>query len=123
MTRTTRENVCVSTAHATKEADLCRICGPSRAEQVNDYVIVEEPVTIMVNRVGSFTVMCTPVDIEALAVGFLFSEGMIEDIDDVLAIHTKKHTGHVVGVEIGRCSQFEIQRNLIAWTVLGLPRF
>ena len=116
----TTKNTFARIPHATNQANICRICSPSRVEQVNDHVIVEEPVTIMVHRVGSFTVMCTPVDIEALTVGFLFSEGMIDGADDVIAIHTKDHVDNVVGVEIQRFSQFEVQRNLIVASSCGM---
>ncbi len=115
-----RKNTDGVMSNATSQAHVYRICGPSRVEQVNDCVIVEEPVTIMVDKVGSFTVMCTPTDIEALAVGFLFAEGMIDSADEVNAMHTKDHLDNVIGVEIQRFSQFEIQRNLIVASSCGL---
>ena len=75
------------TLHVADCVDIFRVHGAACAERVADRVIVEEPVTIMVDRVGSFTVMCTPSDIEALAVGFVYSEGMIRSADDVLGVH------------------------------------
>lgn len=102
------------------QASICRIGGPSRIEQMNDHVITEVPVTIMVHKVGSFTVMCTPTDLEALAVGFLHSEGMIDGLDEVLAIHSKEHLPNVVGVEIQYSSQYGIQRNLIVASSCGM---
>lgn len=120
MNRAATENTGSTMPGATRQTDVRRMYGPARAEQVNDCVVVEEPVTIMVHRVGSFTVMCTPVDIEALAVGFLLSEGMIDGANEVLAIHTKEQTGHVIGVEIERWSQFEVQRNLIVASSCGM---
>jgi FdhD protein len=47
-------------------------------------VVVEQLLTVMVEGVGNFAVMCTPCDVEALAVGFVFSEGLISSIDDVV---------------------------------------
>jgi FdhD protein len=46
-------------------------------------VIVEAPVSITVNSEVWLTFMCTPVDLEALAVGFLYNEGVIDNIDQV----------------------------------------
>jgi len=46
-------------------------------------VIEEAPLTIDVEGVENFTLLCTPTDRKALAVGFLFSEGVIESMADV----------------------------------------
>ncbi len=100
--------------------DIFRVQGAARAERVADRVIVEEPVTIMVDRVGSFTVMCTPSDIEALAVGFLYSEGMIRSADDVLSIHAKDDLPNVIGIEIREPAQFGIARNLVVASSCGM---
>jgi FdhD protein len=100
--------------------DIFRVRGTARPERVADRVIVEEPVTIMVDRVGSFTVMCTPSDLEALAVGFLYSEGMIRSADDVLAIHAKEDLPNVIGIEIREPAQFGIARNLVVASSCGM---
>ncbi len=44
-------------------------------QRVSDQVIAERAVTVMIDKVGSFTIMCTPLDLKALAVGFVFGEG------------------------------------------------
>jgi len=46
-------------------------------------VAVEELLTLLIADVGSFPLLCTPCDLPALAVGFAFSEGLIESADDV----------------------------------------
>lgn len=46
-------------------------------------VIVETPVTLSVNGHIWLTFMCTPTDLEALGVGFLFNEGVIKSKDDI----------------------------------------
>jgi len=117
---TTSEFTGAETAHATSQASVCRVWREARSEQVEDQIITEAPVTIMVHKVGSFTVMCTPTDLEALAVGFLHAEGMIGSANEVLAIHRKDHLPHVVGVEIERSSQYGIQRNLIVASSCGM---
>ena len=87
---------------------------------VADRVIVEEPLTIMVDRVGSFTVMCTPSDVEALAIGFLYSEGMIRCAEDVTAISTKDNLPNVIGIEVREPAQFGVARNLVVASSCGM---
>lgn len=46
-------------------------------------VIVETPVSLTVNGEDWLTFMCTPVDLEAMALGFLFNEGLIDTKEEV----------------------------------------
>ncbi len=46
-------------------------------------VIVETPVTLTVNGHVWLTFMCTPTDLEALAVGFLYDEGVIKNKEEI----------------------------------------
>jgi FdhD protein len=46
-------------------------------------VIVETPVSLTVNGEVWLTFMCTPVDLEHMAVGFLYNEGLIKAADEV----------------------------------------
>jgi len=46
-------------------------------------VVVEKLVSLTVNGELWLSFMCTPVDLEALAVGFLFNEGIINKISDI----------------------------------------
>ncbi len=46
-------------------------------------VIEEAPVTIDVEGIETYTLLCTPTDLQALAVGFLFTEGVIESTGDI----------------------------------------
>jgi len=63
--------------------NVLRMTAGSPPEREHCRVIVEEFLTIMVEDVGTYTVMCTPCDLPALAVGFLFSEGIIATVDDI----------------------------------------
>jgi FdhD protein len=49
-------------------------------------VIVEQPVSLSINGEEWLTFLCTPVDLEALAVGFLFNENFIQDRDEIASI-------------------------------------
>jgi len=53
------------------------------AKPVNGGVIDESLVSIYVNGDEIATVMCSPLDQEALALGFLFNEGVIDSADEV----------------------------------------
>jgi FdhD protein len=46
-------------------------------------IIQEQPVALTVNGEVWFTFLCTPVDLEALAVGFLYNETFIHSIDEI----------------------------------------
>jgi len=105
---------------ATDRVEIRRIHSASHAETVTDHVIVEEPLTIMIHRVGSFTVMCTPSDVEALAVGFIYSEGMIRSADEITAIATKDDLPNVIGIEIQEPTQLGIARNLVVASSCGM---
>ena len=63
---------CISTQDATQ-----------RPAEERVGVAVETPVTIDVEGVDTFTVLCTPGENRAMALGFLFSEGIIDGIADV----------------------------------------
>jgi FdhD protein len=49
-------------------------------------VIVEQPVSLTVNGEVWLAFMCTPVDLEAMAVGFLYNEGLIHSRDEVVSV-------------------------------------
>lgn len=54
------------------------------AEEV--HVVEEAPVTIDVEGIESYTALCTPAEARALAVGFLFSEGVIDRMEDIAVL-------------------------------------
>jgi FdhD protein len=82
-------------------------------------VVVEQLLTIMVEGVGNFAVMCTPCDVEALAVGFVFSEGLISSIDDVVdtAYRPDQQT---IGLRLEQPGPGGPTRNLIVTSSCGL---
>jgi FdhD protein len=57
--------------------------------------IVETPVSLTVNGVVWISFMCTPVHLEALAVGFLFNEGIIESLAEVADVRVCEHGDNV----------------------------
>lgn len=57
--------------------------------------IVETPVSLTVNGEVWITFMCTPVHLDALSVGFLYNEGIINNIDEVEDVRVCEHGDNV----------------------------
>jgi FdhD protein len=55
----------------------------NRVEQIEGGVIEESLLSIFVNGQELATVMCSPIDQEALAVGFLYTEQVIDSIEEI----------------------------------------
>lgn len=59
----------------------------NRSKMVEGDMIAESPVALYVNGELWLTFMCTPNNIDALAVGFLYNEAVIETYTEVLDLH------------------------------------
>jgi FdhD protein len=57
--------------------------------------IVETPVSLTVNGQVWLTFMCTPVHLEAMAVGFLYNEGILETMSEVVDVRLCEHGDNV----------------------------
>jgi len=57
--------------------------------------IVETPVSLTVNGQVWLTFMCTPVNLEAMSVGFLYNEGLIESMEEVADVRVCEHGDNV----------------------------
>jgi FdhD protein len=55
----------------------------NRSQVVNASIIEESRVSIYVNGQELATIMCSPMHQEALALGFLFNEGIIQSVDEI----------------------------------------
>ena len=67
----------------------------TRNEPTDGSVIVETPVSLTVNGEAWVSFMCTPVLLEAMAVGFLFNEGVIDAMDEVSDVRVCEHGDNV----------------------------
>jgi FdhD protein len=65
------------------------------ATPVDDPVAVETVVTLFVNRIEVATLLCSPTDIKAMAVGFLLGEGVLKNSRDLLAARYEAGRGIV----------------------------
>jgi FdhD protein len=57
--------------------------------------IVETPVSLTVNGDVWLTFMCTPVNLEAMSLGFLYNEGILESMDEVEDVRVCEHGDNV----------------------------
>jgi len=98
-----------------------RLTGPNQPPQkAVDRVVIEQAVTIMIEDVGNFTILCTPTDVEALAVGFVFAEGIIDGMDDVDGLRCSADEPGVVAMRVEDPSRVVGKRNLIVSSSCGL---
>lgn len=65
------------------------------------YVIEEFPLTMTVNGEDWLTFMCTPGELEALAVGFLYNENIIDSVEEIESVQLCS-TGEIVDIWLTR---------------------
>ena len=68
------------------------------SSKVDDVVARESPLTIILNNQELVTMLCTPKDVNFLAVGFLASEGLLDKKEDITQVAVDEVRG-VVRVE------------------------
>ena len=76
----------------------------SKWKSIHSETIVEAPVSLTVNGEAWVTFMCTPTDLEAMAVGFLYDEGVIDRIEEVTDVRVCEH-GDNIDVWLNRAAQ------------------
>lgn len=63
--------------------------------ETEDEVVVEYPLTVMLNGEEFATIICTPVDLRDMTIGFLASEGVIRFARDVQSLTVNDSQGYV----------------------------
>lgn len=76
---------------------ILRLTEESRSN-LEDMIARESPLTIILNNEELVTLLCSPKDLNYLAIGFLFSEGLLESKDEIKKIIVDDQRG-VVRVE------------------------
>ena len=64
--------------------------GEGHSVEIDGEVVEESLVCISVNGDELATFMCSPRDLQAMAVGFLYNESIIREITDIRDIHLSK---------------------------------
>lgn len=89
-----------------------------------DTVAVESPVALQFNGISHAVLLATPLDLEDLAVGFAFTEGIINSASDVYDVVIQNSPqGHVVDIEIASACLHKLKkrrRQLAGRTGCGL---
>ncbi len=85
---------CEDMKDETRRLSILRI-SKTGAVKERDLVVREAPVTIFLNDVDLVTLLCSPKDLEYLAVGFLFSEGLVNGKEDIKSIFADEKDGAV----------------------------
>ena len=75
-----------------KSLRLVRVTEEGR-EEVSDIVVKESPLTVVLNGVELVTLLCTPTKLKELAVGFLYSEGLLRDKKDIKRVTVDRERG------------------------------
>ena len=73
---------------------ILRLTEESRSS-IEDVVVREFPLTIILNNQELVTLLCSPKDLRYLAVGFLFSEGLLSSKDEIKKIIVDEQRGVV----------------------------
>lgn len=60
--------------------------GPNRIDEVTGEIVREQPLTISINGERFLTLLCTPVKLEALVIGYLWMEKVIAAVEDVAGL-------------------------------------
>ena len=74
-----------------KEVNIKRI-NNDQQEQTSDIIIEEIPLDIFINHEFYAVLMCTPIEVKELAIGFLFSEGIISSVNSIKSIEVLYET-------------------------------
>ncbi len=108
------------TPEPVREIDPLRINTES-GQPIRDHcsVVVEDVLTIKVEDVGNFELMCTPTDTVALAVGFLLAEDMIASAKEIVRLLPQSEP-HIVTVRIEDPEQVVAGRNLVVTSSCGM---
>ena len=78
----------------TAEVEIVRVRNLEKNKET-DRVVLETPLTIFLNDHEFITLLCSPDNLDCLAVGFLRSEGLIERAADIEKIDVDVEKGFV----------------------------
>lgn len=67
----------------------------NKKKLIEDFVVIERPINIFINSKPLATIICLPKDLKELAIGFLFSIGLIDSINNVSKIDIDKNNKNI----------------------------
>ena len=87
----------LETMTAAEKLPVVRITEGVRSD-VEDLVVKEAPLTIVLDNQELVTMLCSPIDLKHLAIGFLFSEGFLKSKEEIKKVVVDDRKG-IVWVE------------------------
>jgi FdhD protein len=108
-----------------KKVNITRIHKEQKKKEL-DTVLIESPIDIVVNSKPLVNIICLNKDLKELAIGFLFSIGIIDGIDDINLIKVNSSEGKV-NVELVESKDFNSESlemtpvSRIIDTTCGIP--
>ena len=90
----------MNTMESTRGAEKCRVVRISESgrNDVEDLIVREAPLTIVLDNQQLVTMLCSPVNMKHLAIGYLFSEGLLKNKEDIRKVIADEQRG-IVWVE------------------------
>lgn len=76
----------------TQDINIIRVKG-NEIKREGDRVIIEYPFTLFIEDEEIITLLCSPSSLEYLALGFLYSEGFIDSLEDIKSIRVEEDKG------------------------------
>ncbi|MTH51928.1 formate dehydrogenase accessory sulfurtransferase FdhD [Bacillus mangrovi] len=94
-----------------------------RVQRLEDTIVTEFPVTLKVNGMEFVTMICTPEYIEDMTVGYMASEGIIQDYKDIKDLWVQEKEGFV-HVKTDRVNELarDFQSKRIITSCCGMSR-
>lgn len=82
------------------EIEITRVDIPSgKARRMTDFVAEEKPLHIFINKNHYATILCSPLNLKEMAVGYLLSEGMLKSVEEIEELHLSVNAA-ICGVEL-----------------------
>jgi len=98
----------------------------SKKEEMQDIVLIEKPVDITVNSISLVNIICLPKDLKELAIGFLFSIGIINSIKDIKQINVDD-VEYRISIDLNEAVEFNVESldlsptSRVVDTTCGIP--
>src|SRR6266536_5686808 len=92
----------------------------THTEELTGEVVREQPLTLYVNGERFLTLLCSPMQLEALVIGYLWMEKVIQELDDVTAVTVSAVDGRA-DVTLREPVELPPDRMLTSGCAGGLP--
>jgi len=108
-----------------RKVNITRIKKEQKVEEI-DIVLIESAINLIVNSKSIVSIICLPTDLKELAVGFLFSIGIINSYKDIKELSINELEGNII-IKLHENKDFnsdEFEKNVfnrVIDTTCGIP--